>query len=259
MRPWTAALCLCFVSCAVRSGKEQIETPANQDEQFWHEAERADVVYLGERHDNPADHRYELELIRGLVQRKIKFAIGWEMFDRTQQGTIDAWAAHAISLQTMLTKTEFQKHWGTYSAVYKQILQITEDANVPNVALNAAPALVQKIAQGEPLTAKEKALVPCGFVATEKGYRNFIAMMGGHPGMNETDQRRFFEAQNTWDQTMASRILEFKSRNPNILLVVLTGRGHVLGGYGIPFYVRQKANLKQIILPGQISKPSTGT
>jgi uncharacterized iron-regulated protein len=257
MRLWTAALCLCLVSCAVRSEKEEIEAPANQDEQFWQGAERADVVYIGETHDNPADHRYELELICGLVKRKIKFAIGWEMFDRTQQETIDAWAAHTISLPTMLAKTEFQKHWGTYSAAYQQILQMAGKANVPNVALNAPPELVRKIAQGEPLTAEEKAMVPTGFVATAKGYRNFIAMMGGHPGMNETDQRRFFDAQNTWDQTMASRILEFKSRNPDLLLVVLTGRGHVSGGYGIPFYVRQKASLKQSILPRQISKLQT--
>ena len=125
------------------------------------------------------------------------------------------------------------------------------------VALNAPPELARKIAQGEPLTAEEKAMVPTGFVATAKGYRNFVAMMGGHPGMNETDQRRFFDAQNIWDQTMASRILEFKRRNPKVLLVVLTGRGHVSGGYGIPFYVRQKASLKQSILPRQISKLQT--
>lgn len=228
--------------------------PAKQDEHFWFAVEKAEVVYVGETHDNPADHRYELELIRGLLKRKMKFAIGWEMFDRTQQETIDAWAAHAISLETMLAKTEFQKHWGTYSPAYKQILQIAAAANVPNLALNAPPELVRKIAQGEPVTAEEKAMVPTGFVATEKGYRNFIAMMGGHPGMKETDQRRFFDAQNAWDQTMASRILEFKSRKPKIQLLVLTGRGHVSGGYGIPFYVRQKADLKQIILPRQMSK-----
>ena len=83
-------------------------------------------------------------------------------------------------------------------------------------------------------------MIPTGFVATEGGYRNFVAMMGDHPGMNETDQRRFFAAQNAWDQTMASRILDFERRNPGVRLLVLTGRGHVSGGYGIPFYVDRK-------------------
>jgi uncharacterized iron-regulated protein len=242
------ALALSLVSCALGSGTERAEASANPDEQFWQSIEKADVVYVGEIHDDPAHHQYELQLVRGLLKRKMKFAIGWEMFDKTQQGAMDSWASHAISLEAMLARTDFQEHWGIYSPVYKQILSVAGHANVPNLALNAPPELPRKIAHGEPLTSEERAMIPSGFVATKQGYRNFVTMMGDHPGMNETDQRRFFDAQNVWDQTMASRILEFKDREPGIPLIVFTGRGHVSGGYGIPFYVRQKGKLKQIIL-----------
>ena len=170
-----------FVRFSFGNEAEQI-APANPDERFWHAVEKADVVYVGETHDDPADHQYELELIRGLLKRKMKFAIGWEMFDETQQGAIDAWASHAISLKEMLAKTEFQKHWGIYSPVYEQILQIAENANVTNLALNAPSELARKIARGEPFTAKERAMMPTGFVTTEQGYRNFVTMMGDHPG-----------------------------------------------------------------------------
>jgi uncharacterized iron-regulated protein len=224
---------------------------ADLSEQFWLGLEKTDVVlYVGETHDDPADHQYELDLVLGLVKRMIQFAIGWEMFDKTQQGTIDAWAAHAISLKEMLAKTDFQKKWGIYSPAYEQILQVAGKAGVRNVALNAPPELPRKIARGEPLTPEEHAMVPTGFVPTQAGYRNFVAMMGDHPGMHAADQRRFFDAQNAWDQTMASQILEFKRRNPKVLLLVLTGRGHVSGGFGIPYYVKQKAHCKQIIFAG---------
>jgi uncharacterized iron-regulated protein len=242
------AACLCLVSCAWPSKTERTETVASPAEQFWQAAEKANVVYVGETHDDPLDHQYELELVRGLLKRKMKFAIGWEMFDTTQQGAIDAWTSHAISFKEMISKTDFQKHWGIYSPVYEEILQIAGDANVPILALNAPPDLTRKIARGEPLTAQEKAVIPTGFVATEGGYKNFVAMMGDHPGLNEADKRLFFAAQNAWDQTMASRILDFERRNPEVQLLVLTGRGHVSGGYGIPFYVRQKAHLKQLIV-----------
>jgi uncharacterized iron-regulated protein len=241
-------LAFCLVACASQSGMEQTKSSANPDQRFWQAIEKADVVYIGETHDAAADHRFELELVRGLLKRKMNFAIGWEMFDRTQQGTIDAWASHAISLKELLAKTDFQKRWGIYSPVYEQILLVAGNANVPNLALNAPPELAGKIARGEPLTPEERGIMPTGFVSTEQGYRNFAGMMGNHPGMDQMDQRRFFAAQNAWDQTMASRILEFKRQNPKIRLVVLTGRGHVSGGYGIPFYVRQKANLPQLIL-----------
>jgi len=239
------ALLLCLASCAGQSGTEG--GAPNLDERFWQSVEQADVIYVGETHDDSADHQRELDLVRGLLNRRVKFAIGWEMFDTTQQAAMDAWASHAIPLAKLLAETDFQKYWGIYSPAYQQILRVAGKAGLPNLALNAPPELPHKVARGESLTVKERAMIPVGFTATEAGYRNFVAMMGGHPGMNEADLRHFFAAQNIWDQTMASRILQFKARNPKILLVVLTGRGHVSNGFGIPFYVRQKANLKQII------------
>jgi uncharacterized iron-regulated protein len=246
-RWFSLALCSCLVSCVVRSGTER--GVANLDGRSWESVQQADVIYVGETHDNSADHQSELGLVRGLLRRKVKFAIGWEMFDISQQTAMDAWDSHAISLARMLAETDFQKHWGIYSPAYEQILRMARKAGVPNLALNAPPELPHKVARGESLTAKERAMIPIGFTATEAGYRSFVAMMGGHPGMNEADLRHFFAAQNIWDQTMASRILDFKARNPKTLLVILTGRGHVSGGFGIPFYVRQKGTLKQIIWP----------
>ena len=224
--------CLCFASWAAHSETKQTEAFASPNEQFWQTVEKANVIYVGETHDDALDHQYELELVRGLLKRKTKFAIGWEMFDTTQQSAIDAWASRVISFKEMISKTDFQKHWGIYSPVYEEILQIAGNANIPILALNAPPGLTRKIARGEPLTAQERAMIPTGFVATEGGYKNFVAMMGNHPGLNKRDLRRFFAAQNAWDQTMASRILDFERRNPGVQLLVLTGRGHVSGGYG---------------------------
>jgi uncharacterized iron-regulated protein len=229
----------------VQSGTER--GGPSLDQGPWDTVEQADVIYVGETHDDAADHQRELDLVRGLLKRKVRFAIGWEMFDTSQQAAIDAWESRELSLARMLTETDFQKSWGIYSPAYERILRMAGKGAVPNIALNAPPELPHKVAHGESLTAKERALIPVGFTPSKGGYRNFVAMMGGHPGMNDSDLRHFFAAQNIWDQTMASRILEFKAQNPKILLVVLTGRGHVSGGFGIPFYVRQKEALKQII------------
>jgi uncharacterized iron-regulated protein len=221
---------------------------ARQDDAFWRSVQKADVVYIGETHNNAADHRYELSLIRGLLERKVKFAIGWEMFDETQQNAIDAWSAHSISLNELLTRTDFQRRWGIYSHAYEQILQLAGDAGVRILALNASPELVHKVAKGQPLTQEERAAMPVGFKTSEEAYSHFLSMMGNHPGINDIDRRRYFAAQNVWDQTMATRILQFKIRNPTTKLVVIVGGGHVSRGFGIPSYVRQKANMRQLIL-----------
>jgi uncharacterized iron-regulated protein len=72
--------------------------------------------------------------------------------------------------------------------------------------------------------------------------------MGVHPGLTAEHLRSFFAAQNVWDQTMANRILRFEQLRREAKLLVLTGRGHVAGGFGIPYYVGQKGALQQLIL-----------
>jgi uncharacterized iron-regulated protein len=248
---------LSLSSCAIRASGRQITRELGRsqagDTEFWKAVKQADVIYVGETHNDPAHHEYQIKLIRGMLARKLRFAVGWEMFDWTQQALLDDWHRRRISLDELLRRTGFQGSWGVYSPAYTEILKITEQGRIRDLALNAPPELPRKIAHGENLTREEQQMMPEGFVATEGAYQNFASMIGGHPGMQKNDFQRFFDAQEVWDQTMAARILEFTKRHPRVRLVVLTGRGHLLGGYGIPFYVRQKSNVSQLILfpPGR--------
>ena len=87
---------------------------------FWNAVKQVDVIYVGETHDDPADHEYQVQLIRGLLARKLGFALGWEMFDWTQQALLDDWHRRSISLDELLSRTDFQKSWGLYSPAYSK-------------------------------------------------------------------------------------------------------------------------------------------
>ena len=215
---------------------------------LWQAIAGADVIYIGETHDNPADHAYELYVLQGMIKRRISFAIGWEMFDKTQQASLDAWDRGAISLKELFRETGFDKSWIIYSSVYAKILETAHRHKVRKLALNAPATLARKVARGESLCKRERALLPRGFAASEVAYRHFVTMMGRHPGLAPNNLRTFFAAQSLWDQTMAERIIKFSGFRSGARLLVLTGRGHVAGGFGIPFYVRQKSLLRQLIL-----------
>ena len=223
------------------------ELPAKQPE-LWNRIAAADVIYIGETHSSRKDHLYELELIRGMIRRRIKFAVGWEMFDRTQQSDLNRFNEGRLTLAELFARTGFDKSWATYSPLYARILETTARANIPNIGLNAPTALAHKVAQGEPLSPNEKKQIPTEFRVPAGAYRHFVGLLGEHPGMEPGDLPRFFAAQNVWDQTMAKTILEFHKRNPGTKLVVLTGRGHVQGGFGVSNYVQQKSATKQLVL-----------
>jgi uncharacterized iron-regulated protein len=229
------------------------EQPSKQPE-FWNRIAEADVVYVGETHSSRKDHAYELQLIRGMIRRRIQFTVGWEMFDRTQQSDLDRFDEGRLSLAELFARTGFDKSWGTYSPLYGRILEKTAQAKIPNIGLNASAALAHKVAVGEPLSPDEKKLIPTEFRIPIGAYRHFAGLLGEHPGMNAGDLPRFFAAQDLWDQTMAKTILEFRQRNPGSKLVVLTGRGHVQDGFGVPNYVHQKSAAKQLVLLPRIGR-----
>ena len=215
---------------------------------LWPAIAKAKVIYIGETHDKATDHAYELRLVRGMIRRRIAFAIGWEMFDHTQQALLDAWDHGAIGLQQLFRETGFDRGWAIYSPIYARILQTARRSSRNNVALNAPPTLARKVARGQKLSGQERAMLPRGFTTNQVAYQNFVSLMGEHPGLTGEHLRSFFAAQNVWEQTMADRILRFEQLGGEAKLLVLTGRGHVAGGFGIPYYVRQKRALQQLIL-----------
>ena len=66
--------CLSLGACALHPGTGRQSASNDPDKEFWDGVEKADLVYVGETHDDAAHHRYELELVRGLLKRRIKFA-----------------------------------------------------------------------------------------------------------------------------------------------------------------------------------------
>lgn len=228
------------------------EAPSRASADFWDSLLAADVIYIGERHDQAADHEYQFEVIRGLKQRGIDFCIGWEMFEHPQQPLLDEWFARRLETEALLTRTDFQKGWGKTSPYYEKMLRWAQLASIPSLALNAPRPLARKIAKGERLEPADKRLLPGGFRPQEGGLENFTAQMGSHPG-SSIDFSKYYRAQALKDMSMAEQILAAHRRLPQRKIVVFTGRGHVENGFGIPPYVRQKAPLlRQIILfPGE--------
>ena len=234
-------------SCAFRSGEKSPATSSN-DAVFWRGVAIADVIYIGEVHNDRSSHEYELDLIHGMMRRGMRFAVGWEMFDQSQQADLDRFDQHKLSLDDLVVQTGFAKSWGRYSPLYEEILRATNKARIRNIALNASSQLAHKVAEGGSLSPEEENEIPRDFSVPAGAYQNFDQMLGNHPGMQESDLSRFFAAQNLWDQTMAKTILQFRQTRPKTKLVVLTGRDHVKGGFGIPNYVSQKSAAKQLVL-----------
>ena len=229
------------------------QRPSAAERAYWNQLAPARVIYIGETHNSNVDHEYQLEVLKGLKLRGAKFAVGWEMFEATQQPLLDAWNRRQLTTEGLLEKTDFQHRWGIYSVMYEKILRWTQSEGITDLALNAPDDLSHKLASGQPLDTAEHEMLPTGFQPLSGGYEHFVEQMGDAPHQG-ANLENFYKAQLLWDQTMATRIVEFLDTHPEEKVVVLLGRGHVDGGFGVPAFVSQRTDAPQLVVyPSGIS------
>lgn len=209
---------------------------------------KADVVYLGETHDNSEDHKLQLQIIQELLRRNSRVAIAMEMFQHPSQAILNRYLAGKLSEQEFVAQSEYNQKWGYPWEYYAPILRFAKEKQLPVLALNTPTEVTRQVARAglESLTPQQQQLIPpLAEIRTDNAeYRQLLAKTfeqhqhSGHG--NSTGFERFFQAQVVWDETMAAGIAKFLKAKPNYQIVVLAGQGHIIYGYGIPSRVARR-------------------
>lgn len=226
----------------------QQQQPQNKDEVLTQLAQ-ADVVYLGETHDRAEDHQLQLEILRSLHRQRSALIIGMEMFQRPYQAALDRYLAGQITEADLIQQTDYKRRWGFPWELYAPIVRFAKEHQLPIVALNTPSEITRKVARSglESLTLAEQQWIPpkSAILAKPEAYRQRIRQIYDeiHQGKGTSrDFERFFLAQVLWDETMADRIATTLRRQPNALVVVLAGQGHIIFRDGIPNRVARRTD-----------------
>lgn len=235
---------------------QNTSTPSQQEQQqltqqqILQELQKADVVYLGEKHDSSEDHKAQLKILQALYQQNRKIAIAMEMFQRPFQDVLDQYLAGKITEAQLVEQSDYEKRWGFPWEYYAPILRFAKAHELPVLALNTPTEVTRKVARNglESLTTDERKYIPpLSEIRTDNAeYRQMIQSIYeqhhqvGHGNSNSFE--RFFTAQVLWDETMAETIAQFLKANPDYQVVVLAGKGHIVYSYGIPSRVARRLN-----------------
>lgn len=213
---------------------------------------KVQVVYLGETHNSVADHKAQLAIVRELFNRRPQIAIAMEMFQRPFQAPINRYLAGEITEAQLQKETEYQQRWGFDWEFYAPILRFAKQHQLPVIALNTPTEVTKQVSrQGlESLTPEDHTFIPplAEIDVSNAAYRQKLKVIYEqyHPGhASESNFERFFAAQVLWDETMAEKIAQTVCQQPDQLIVVLAGKGHIEQGYGIPNRVERRLNQQQ--------------
>jgi uncharacterized iron-regulated protein len=181
---------------------------------------RADVVFVGEQHDDPNTHRLELMLAQGLARRRSSVIVSLEMFERDVQPSLVEWLGGRMNDEAFLAGS---RPWPRYNTDYRPIVEFAREKGWPVVAANVPRPLATEVSKSglEVLRSRsdaEKAWFAADLKCpTDDDYfRRFTAAMGGHGTTGAADDRtvaaerqtleRFYQAQCLKDETMAESI-----------------------------------------------------
>lgn len=77
---------------------------------------RADVVFVGEQHDDPNTHRLERAILEGLARRRGGLILSLEMFERDVQDRVEQFRLGHLSEAEFLATS---RPWPRYATDYK--------------------------------------------------------------------------------------------------------------------------------------------
>jgi len=205
-------------------------------------AARARVVLLGESHDRPEDHQWELQMLAAFGASRSRMIVGFEMFPRSSQDALDRWVAGEIDARTFLLESRWDEVWGFPAWLYMPLFDFARMNRVPMLALNVDRRLVAHVAEegwnsvpvGEREGLGDPAPATPAYVAALRAVYREHAEERGKSADDEDSFARFVEAQLTWDRAFGEALRAAVESHPEALVVGVMGRGHVEHGYGVP-------------------------
>ncbi|MBK7582192.1 MAG: ChaN family lipoprotein [Myxococcales bacterium] len=205
---------------------------------------RADLVCVGEEHDDPSSHFAELVVLTGLWERSPmngrEVGLGLEMVARPEQPLLDSFARRELDEKHFLEESRWAERWGWDFAYYRPQLQLALRNNIPLIALNSPRPLTRRIARGglSALTRDELKTLPELDLADAEHRAWFDESTRAHP---HGDPDHMYAAQVVWDETMAeSAVRWLGGKLPGRQLVIFAGTGHCRDE-AIPKRVRRRS------------------
>ncbi len=219
----------------------------------------ADVVFLGEQHDDPRTHRLQAAVLEGLARRRTgPIVLALEMFERDAQAPLDTYLAGGSTEPEFLAAS---RPWPNYAADYRPMVEFAREQGWPVIAGNVPRRLAQVVSRRglgavDTLPAEDRSLIAQDLSCPRDEYwERFRATMGdmsGHgvqmtPEQVDAMVQRFYEAQCVKDENMGEAIATAAAAH-NTMVVHANGAFHSDYRLGTVARVRRRMPKAKIVV-----------
>jgi len=218
----------------------------------------ADLVFVGEQHNDPATHRMELAILEGIARRRDSVVLALEMWERDVQPLLDRYLAGSATEEELLRDG---RPWKNYLTDYRPLVELARARSWPVVASNAPRPLASLVSRGglttlDTLSPEVRLRVAANIACPEDEYfekfREVMGDMSSHqPGTGGADSSaarlvRIYHAQCIKDETMGESVA--RAWAPGRLVVHYNGAFHSDFRLGTVDRARQRAGNAEVLV-----------
>ena len=199
------SLLMCTMS-AVPDGNVMSGGVIVSTESMIEELQDTDVVFIGEKHDDPLAHQWELFIWEALARPGRTLAL--EMFETDVQGLVNSYLAGELSEEEFLAGS---RPWGNYETDYAPLVNLAMERQLPVIAANVPRRFAALVASGgwEALAGEPSFKSPevdSSSVSYRERFMETMEAVGGEMHGMPMDRGNLYRAQLLKDAVMASSI-----------------------------------------------------
>ncbi len=221
-------------------------------DRFIDKLESEDLIFIGEKHDNPEHHLIQVQILQALMSRYGDLDVAMEFFQEPQQPVLDQYMEGTFTETVFLKQVDWRKAWSFDYHFYRPLIFMLREKRGKIHAINAPNDIVKKVARSglDSLKPEERNQLAKDIDLGNEKHRAFLRdVYKQHTSQDLKKFDYFYQAQCVWEDTMAENIAGYLKKNKK-RVVVFTGNGHIINKYGIPERTlkRVSVNMATIVL-----------
>ena len=195
-------------------------------------ATHAQIVYLGESHDNPHHHLGQARVLEAMLVGGARPALAFEMLAQDQQPAVDAAMLESVDPAALAKRLGWEERGWPNFEMYRPLFDLARRYGLPVVAIDLSQPVVRRISREglAALPVHEQRVLASRLALDaerERGLARDIA--AAHCGLLPAAAvPGMVDAWHARNVTMARLIIKALERAPQV--VVIVGRGHQAPG-----------------------------
>jgi uncharacterized iron-regulated protein len=227
-------------------------------------ASHADVLFLGEQHDDPGTHRLEAAALEGLARRRGNIVLAMEMFERDVQPALSDYLAGRAAEADFLANS---RPWPRYSSDYRPLVELARASSWPVIASDVPRRVASLVSRRGLKTILDSiSVTDRAFAARELScphddyfarFAQTMSEMPSHSGDSTRESaaeraatiERIYQAQCIKDETMGESVaLAYAAAPAHTLVVHINGAFHSDYGLGTAERVKHRLPGKEVVV-----------